>query len=105
MFADRVPLPPAEREKTPAAGIMQRCRNAHEAPLLVETQVNHGIEELCPLVVERVGANPKYRRGGIYRGSATASIAFAVVFKREARRQAAAELPGVSSADDAVGRS
>src|SRR5712672_1125727 len=84
---------------------MQRCRHAHEAPLLVEAQVSHGIEELLPLDVERIGANPKCSRRGIYRGPATASIALAVVFKRQARRQAAAELPRVSGADDAVWRS
>src|SRR5207244_3782803 len=76
-----------------------------EAPRLVEAQVGHRIEERLPLVVERVGAEAKCSRGGINRGSATAGIALAVVFKREARRQAAAELPRVSGAYDAVGRS
>src|SRR5258708_29809786 len=88
-----------------SAGIVQRRRHAHEAPLLVEAHVSHGIEELLPLVVERVGAKPKCGRGGIYRGSATARIALGVVFKRDIPRQAAAELPGISGADAAVGRS
>src|SRR5262249_51873402 len=43
----------------PPARIVQRCRRANEAPRLVEAQVKHGIEELLPLDVERVGANPK----------------------------------------------
>src|SRR6266478_790895 len=105
------------------AGIMQCCRRAHEAPRLVEAKVEHGIEELLPLVVEDVVANRKWSRrhdsrhspydphcvrpskAKIHRGPATAGIALAVVFKRDAPRQAAAELPRVSGADDAVGRS
>src|SRR5262249_50635330 len=71
-------------------------------PLLVEAQVSHGIEELLPL---DVGGEVAPNRKSICRRSATAGIALAVVFNRQARRQAAAELPRVSGADDAVGRS
>src|SRR5258708_18933747 len=86
-----------------SAGIVERHRPAHEAPRLVEAQVSDRIEELLPLVVECVGTDPKCTSlGEIYRGPATAGIALAVIFEREARRQTAAELPCVSGAYDAV---
>src|SRR5262249_10413864 len=43
--------------KISAACIVQRSRHAHEAPLLVEAQVSHGIEEFLPLEAERVGGS------------------------------------------------
>src|SRR5262249_23531360 len=73
------------------AGIMERCRHAHEAPGLVEAHVKHGIEELWSLGIDRLTgksanakptrANAKPTRAEVYRGPGAAGVSLAVVFK------------------------
>src|ERR1700752_3630328 len=94
---------------------MEREGGAHKSPALIEADVEDGIEELLTLVVRPHGAEPE--RGGhvaladwtasageVDGGPAATAGSPARILKREARRQAAAELPRIGKARNADGR-
>src|SRR5215467_1692574 len=93
------------------AGVMGRDRYAGKTPLLIDAKVEDGIEDLLPFDIhdatriKRCGRSSNdAARSQIGGGATVAACCKTTVLQREARRDAAAELPRIGNTRDAVRR-